>query len=51
MTFDLGDTDKITQVKVYVNITNESGKMQSAQYNSMQTQVCTVRFTKIVKVQ
>jgi len=33
MTFDLGDIDNITQVKVYVNITNDiaSGKMQSAQ--------------------
>ena len=41
MTFYLGDIDNIIQVKVYVNITNDitSGKMQSAQHNSMQIQV------------
>ena len=41
MTFYLGDIDNITQVKLYVNITNDitSGKMQSAQHNSMQIQV------------
>ena len=49
MTFELGDIDNITQVTVYVNITNDiaSGKIQSAQHNSMQIlEVCTVKFAK-----
>ena len=49
MTFDLGDIDNITQFTVYVNITNDipSGKMQSAQHNSMQLlEVCTVKFAE-----